>query len=1219
MNKLFTKVAALSVGLAMAVGVGVGLGANSAKSVKAAETTVVYAQTSTSAASVSSGTAPTGSSVSFSTTYTDKNQLTSGKAQTWTFSDYSVTGTSRKITSIRAEMKRNSSKGTGTVSLTNNNVAVSVVKSSYARADLTSSYAYYDIVTSEFTVAGDVVLTLTSTENSIYLDAIEIKWDVVSGPSKTATTTTISPSSATLDVTADPEDTVQLSATVSHAGGDLTDPAITWTSATPAVATVSAGGLVTAKSEGTSVITASYAGDSTYEASSGTMTVTVANPYALSITPVTQASACTVNGKAGVKAGTQSNEGSLSITVPSGAKKLIVHAVAWNGAAGTVTLSGATVSPTTLTLTADSGISGNSPFTLAGTESSYLFEIALSNITTDTAITFTSGTAKRFVVWGASYSTEGSSIVAVTGVTLSQNSANLTVGGSTVTLTETVAPVDATDKTVTWSSSDTSVATVSDGVITAVDYGTATITVTTNDGGFTATCSISVALPSPIANKTVAEALTVINGLTDNETTSDYYKVTGYIVEITYAYSAASGDMSFKLADTRGGSPVLTCYRVKCTSAFAADATTGAKVAITGKLEKFVKNETTTPELVWNLKSQNEIIESGDTPTSALEDGDYFIVYYGTTGNEQYFTGVNANDVGTYSATKADALVMHAIEGATSGQFAFAFNNKYLSYSGSSNKIYTSDTNDSNATLWTATTGTYDTIESVNVPGRYFKFNTSSGQERFCCYTTATNIHIEIVAAPAVTYTVTYDANGGTGTMTDSNSPYNSGATVTVLANTFTRSGYTFDHWDTAMDDSGTDYVAGNTFNISANTTLYAQWVADSPTPSGGGTVTWTRSGTTDTVTSGYEMHLGTYTSKTGYYQDSNTGIEVGFKKATAMWTTTVPTTLSLTVTVGGGTAKDPLDNNVYAYFLDSNYDLIVASQTLVTDKTESTTGTEYEINMPSTTNVYGLAITHTKESSYNVRLFAISFTFGSDTPTSPIISGTFEYNSKESLYVGDAGYIKFRAPEGMYSVLVDTEDDIVYFDNDNIVYDSDRNATLYFMCDETATADVEITMMWFSQDEQTDETLTATIQLINPTGLADARSYAGDINACCGSGSEMAGLWEMLAEDWTSLSSEAKAFLLAATYTYDGTTVTKSDDTHNELALAMSRYDYMVETYGMTNFMNKPGLSQAVRINVLGNLGVAENNTILIIAIVSVLSIAGVGGYFFLRRRKEQ
>ncbi len=80
---------------------------------------------------------------------------------------------------------------------------------------------------------------------------------------------------------------------------------------------------------------------------------------------------------------------------------------------------------------------------------------------------------------------------AVTGVTLSPTEASLIVG-ETTTLTPTVAPDNATDKSVTWTTSDASVATVTDGVVTAVGAGTATITVTTTDGSKTATCAVTV-------------------------------------------------------------------------------------------------------------------------------------------------------------------------------------------------------------------------------------------------------------------------------------------------------------------------------------------------------------------------------------------------------------------------------------------------------------------------------------------------------------------------------------------------------------------------------------------------------------------------------------------------------------------------------------------------------------------------------------------------------
>ncbi len=87
--------------------------------------------------------------------------------------------------------------------------------------------------------------------------------------------------------------------------------------------------------------------------------------------------------------------------------------------------------------------------------------------------------------------------VAVTGVTLNKNSTNIEVGG-TETLTATVAPNDATNKSVNWSTSAPGVATVAGGVVTAVSVGTATITVTTVDGSFTATCSVQVKVPTSV-------------------------------------------------------------------------------------------------------------------------------------------------------------------------------------------------------------------------------------------------------------------------------------------------------------------------------------------------------------------------------------------------------------------------------------------------------------------------------------------------------------------------------------------------------------------------------------------------------------------------------------------------------------------------------------------------------------------------------------------------
>ena len=93
--------------------------------------------------------------------------------------------------------------------------------------------------------------------------------------------------------------------------------------------------------------------------------------------------------------------------------------------------------------------------------------------------------------------------IKVTGVTLNKTALTLNIGANE-TLTATVAPADATNKKVTWKSSDAAVATVdangkvtavsvdANGKVTGVKAGEATITVTTEDGGKTATCKVAV-------------------------------------------------------------------------------------------------------------------------------------------------------------------------------------------------------------------------------------------------------------------------------------------------------------------------------------------------------------------------------------------------------------------------------------------------------------------------------------------------------------------------------------------------------------------------------------------------------------------------------------------------------------------------------------------------------------------------------------------------------
>ena len=91
-----------------------------------------------------------------------------------------------------------------------------------------------------------------------------------------------------------------------------------------------------------------------------------------------------------------------------------------------------------------------------------------------------------------SYTKKTAQTIEVSGISLNKTSLSLVTGG-TETLSATVTPSNATNKTITWSSSNTSVATVSNGKVTAVGAGTATITA--KAGSKSATCSITIKNP----------------------------------------------------------------------------------------------------------------------------------------------------------------------------------------------------------------------------------------------------------------------------------------------------------------------------------------------------------------------------------------------------------------------------------------------------------------------------------------------------------------------------------------------------------------------------------------------------------------------------------------------------------------------------------------------------------------------------------------------------
>ncbi|NBU47110.1 MAG: hypothetical protein EBS34_06645, partial [Flavobacteriales bacterium] len=133
-------------------------------------------------------------------------------------------------------------------------------------------------------------------------------------------------------------------------------------------------------------------------------------------------------------------------------------------------------------------------------------------------------------------------------------------------------------------------------------------------------------------------------------------------------------------------------------------------------------------------------------------------------------------------------------------------------------------------------------------------------------------IGIDNVSVTAVipTFNITYNGNSNTGGIAPTDATnYSSGSTVTALGNTgsLTRTGYTFAGWNTLANGSGTDIPAGSTFSISANTTLFAKWTANS------NTITFDGNGATGGATSSQNINTAASANLTanGFIRDGYT------------------------------------------------------------------------------------------------------------------------------------------------------------------------------------------------------------------------------------------------------------------------------------------------------------------------------------------------------------
>lgn len=174
---------------------------------------------------------------------------------------------------------------------------------------------------------------------------------------------------------------------------------------------------------------------------------------------------------------------------------------------------------------------------------------------------------------------------------------------------------------------------------------------------------------------------------------------------------------------------------------------------------------------------------------------------------------------------------------------------------------------------------------AINLGSHTFTFNRGTSASSVSCYArikSSSSYHpgesssgATSVSIPAkASYTVSYNANGGTGAPGNQTKWY--GTTLTLSSTRPTRTGYTFLRWNTNSSGTGTNYNPGDSYTGNAALTLYAIWQANSYT------ITFDKqggSGGTDSVSITYDTPSGSYpditlpTRKgytfTGYYTET--------------------------------------------------------------------------------------------------------------------------------------------------------------------------------------------------------------------------------------------------------------------------------------------------------------------------------------------------------------
>ena len=516
-------------------------------------------------------------------------------------------------------------------------------------------------------------LNVASTSLKLYRAAFDWKdFKTIKGDKPEPSSVSLDKPSATLNVGG----TVQLTATISPS--DAYNEKLTWSTSNASVATVDANGKVTALSRGTANITVT-----TDNGKTATCAVTVNQP--VTSVSVDLAASGFTGGKAEMRV---SESKTLKVTVnPANAndKTLtysssnagivsvdnngVIKANALGSAIITVTASSGVKTTLTVTVVATPAERINlnkTTETLKATETLQLTAEVLPATTTDKTVKWTSsnnavatvdgnGKVTAVAVGAANITATCGTVSATCSVTVVPTPAesvnlNKTTETLKVTnelqLTATILPATTTDKTVTWTSSDSAVATVdANGKVTAVSVGKATITATC--GTVSGTCTVTV-VPMPASSVTLNQSETSLKATETVQLTAEILPVTTTDKTVTWT----SSDNAVATVDNDGLVTAVavgivnitaTCGTVSGTCVITVVPTPAESVTLdvteatlnvpeTLQLNATILPATTTDKLTWSSSNEAVATVDGNGKVTAVKVGEATITVTTTSG-----------------------------------------------------------------------------------------------------------------------------------------------------------------------------------------------------------------------------------------------------------------------------------------------------------------------------------------------------------------------------------------------------------------------------------------------------------------------------------------------------------------------------------------------------------------------------------------------------------